>query len=116
MEIKWFVYFAMFFSLIVTVLQMRYNRNLQKMHAEIAEHKEALASGDGRGARQGAGAPGRRGGVRAPAQPGVDARRRKTRCRAGRPQAFTTRPAARLLFCVRLACSDAALTLGLISA
>ncbi len=46
MEIKWFVYFAMFFSLIVTVLQMRYNRNLQKMHAEIAEHKEALASGD----------------------------------------------------------------------
>ncbi len=46
MEIKWFVYFAMFFSLIVTVLQMRYNRNLQKMHDEIAAHKEALESGD----------------------------------------------------------------------
>ncbi len=46
MEIKWFVYFAMFFSLIVTLLQMRYNRNLQKMHDEIAAHEEALESGD----------------------------------------------------------------------
>lgn len=46
MEIKWFVYVAMFFSLLVTLLQMRYQRNLDKMHAEIADHKEALASGD----------------------------------------------------------------------
>lgn len=46
MEIKWFIYFSMFFSLIVTVLQMRYNRNLGKMHAEIAAHKDALESGD----------------------------------------------------------------------
>ena len=46
MEIKWFVYAAMFFSLIVTLLQMRYQHNLDAMHAEIAEHKDALASGD----------------------------------------------------------------------
>ena len=46
MEIKWFVYAAMFFSLVVTLLQMRYQHNLDAMHAEIAEHKEALASGD----------------------------------------------------------------------
>ena len=46
MEIKWFVYIAMFFSLMVTLLQMRYQHNLDAMHAEIAEHKEALASGD----------------------------------------------------------------------
>ena len=45
-EIKWYVYAAMFFSLIVTLIQMRYQRNLDQMHAEIAEHKEALASGD----------------------------------------------------------------------
>ncbi len=45
-EIKWFVYFSMFFSLVVTLLQMRYNRNLNKMHAEIAAHKEALEAGD----------------------------------------------------------------------
>lgn len=45
-EIKWFVYFSMFFSLIVTLLQMAYKRNLEKMHAEIAAHKEALVAGD----------------------------------------------------------------------
>lgn len=45
-EIKWFVYFSMFFSLIVTLLQMAYKRNLEKMHAEIAAHKDALEAGD----------------------------------------------------------------------
>ena len=43
---QWFVYFAMFFSLVVTLLQMRYKRNLNKMHEEIAAHKEAVAAGD----------------------------------------------------------------------
>lgn len=46
MGVNWFVYAAMFFSLIVTLIQMRYQHNLDAMHAEIAEHKEALASGD----------------------------------------------------------------------
>lgn len=45
-EIKWFIYFSMFFSLVVTLLQMRYKRNLDKMHAEIAAHNDALAAGD----------------------------------------------------------------------
>lgn len=36
---QWYIYFAMFFSLVVTLLQMRYKRNLVKMHEEIAAHK-----------------------------------------------------------------------------
>lgn len=40
------VYFAMFFSLVVTLFQMRYANNLKKMHEEIADHHEELASGD----------------------------------------------------------------------
>ena len=35
-----YVYFAMFFSLIVTLVQMRYSSNLKKMHEEIAQHQE----------------------------------------------------------------------------
>lgn len=42
----WYLYFAMFFSLVVTLLQMAYKHRLEKMHAEIAAHKEALEAGD----------------------------------------------------------------------
>ena len=42
----WYLYFAMFFSLVVTLLQMAYKHRVEKMHAEIAAHKEALAAGD----------------------------------------------------------------------
>lgn len=35
------VYFAMFFSLVLQFIQMRYRRNLAKMHAEIEEHRAA---------------------------------------------------------------------------
>lgn len=41
----WYLYFAMFFSLVVTLLQMAYKNNLEKMHAEIAAHKEAASAG-----------------------------------------------------------------------
>lgn len=39
----WYVYFAMAFSVVVTLLQMAYKRNLNKMHDEIAAHKEVAA-------------------------------------------------------------------------
>lgn len=38
------VYFAMAFSVVLELIQMRYNRNLEKMHAEIAEHKAKIES------------------------------------------------------------------------
>ena len=40
----WYVYFAMAFSVVVTLLQMAYKHNLEKMHEEIAAHKEAASS------------------------------------------------------------------------
>lgn len=43
---QYVVYFAMFFSLIVTLLQMRYANNLKRMHEEIEAHAAALAEGD----------------------------------------------------------------------
>lgn len=42
----WYLYFAMFFSLVVTLLQMAYKHRVEAMHAEIAAHKEALEAGD----------------------------------------------------------------------
>lgn len=42
----WYVYFAMAFSVVVTLLQMAYKRNLNKMHDEIAAHKEAAAQAE----------------------------------------------------------------------
>lgn len=42
----WYVYFAMAFSVVVTLLQMAYKRNLNKMHDEIAAHKEATAQAE----------------------------------------------------------------------
>lgn len=36
------VYFAMIFSLVLEFIQMRYNKNLNRMHEEIAEHKAAM--------------------------------------------------------------------------
>ncbi len=39
---EWYVYFAMFFSLVVTLLQMRYKANLERMHREIREHQDAF--------------------------------------------------------------------------
>lgn len=40
----WYVYFAMAFSVVVTLLQMAYKHNLEKMHEEIAAHREAASS------------------------------------------------------------------------
>jgi len=40
------VYFAMFFAVILEMIQMRYRRNLAKMHKEVEEHKAAQALED----------------------------------------------------------------------
>lgn len=47
---EWYVYFAMFFSLVVTLLQMRYSKNLSKMHLYIKQHKEGTLAGKSVGA------------------------------------------------------------------
>lgn len=39
------VYFAMLFAVVLEFIQMRYNKNLVKMHEEIAEHRAANAAG-----------------------------------------------------------------------
>jgi predicted tellurium resistance membrane protein TerC len=49
------LYFAMGFSLLITILQIVYHRAIAKMHEEIAAHKEAGAEKDETPANQTAG-------------------------------------------------------------
>lgn len=43
---KAYLYVAMIFSLVVTLIQMAYARNLEKMHAELAKHAASQTAGE----------------------------------------------------------------------